>query len=149
MFHSPVRLRPDKVLPAFLLGLSLVGCLSLLSVHGDAGASQTSKVRALQEQRLAALRRLVTATTESYKSGHASFDDLSSATTARDEAELELCTSNPERVVVLQRGVAAAKVLEEQEAKLAALKMAPETVLLKATANRLRLEIILEQTRAR
>ena len=80
-------------------------------------------MRDLQEQRLDTLRNLVTTTTEHYKKGLASSEDLWSATRAKDEAELDLCTSKAERIVILERIVAEAKMLEEQDAKLVANKL--------------------------
>ncbi len=109
----------------------------------------SNKIRDLQEQRLATLRSLVRTTREHFKNGQASSDELWSAINARDEAELDLCNSNEERINILEKAVMRAKALEEQDAKLAANKLLPETSLLKATADRLQEEILLEQARAK
>lgn len=76
-------------------------------------------------------------------------DELRSATKAKEEAELELCTSTQQRIAVLEKAVAEAKPVEDQEAKLAANMLGSETSLLKATAERLHQEILLEQARSK
>jgi hypothetical protein len=121
----------------------------LHSVRVEAKGGQSSKVRDLEEQRLATLRNLVKITSERFKSGQASFDELRSATSAQEDAELDLCSSAQERIAVLERAVAEAKVCEDQQAKLAANKLLPETSLLKTTADRLQQEILLEQALAK
>ena len=138
-----------KVLSIPALGLLLVGSWLVRSVGAEPQASRSGRVRDLQEQRLDTLRNLVKITTEHYKSGQASSDDLWSATRAKDEAELELCTSNAERIAILERIVAEAKMLEEQDGKLVTNKLMSRTLLLKATADRLKQEILLEYAKAR
>ena len=117
----------------------------LFSRRVEAQASPSSRLHDLQEQRLATLRKLVDISTEHFKNGQMSADELRSATKAKEEAELELCTSAQERVAVLEKAVAEAKLVEDQEAKLAANMLGSETSLLKATAERLHQEILLEQ----
>ncbi len=121
----------------------------LHSVRGEGKGGQSSKVRDLEEQRLATLRNLVKITTARFKSGQASFDELRSATRAQEDAELDLCGSAQERIAVLERAVAEVKVCEDQQAKLAANNLLPDTTLLKTTADRLQQEILLEQARAK
>ncbi len=75
--------------------------------------------------------------------------ELGSAVRAQEDAELDLCSSAQERIAILERGVAEAKVREEHDRKLAANKLLPEASLLKATADRLQQEILLEQARAK
>jgi len=138
-----------KVLSIPALGLLLVGFWLLHSVGVEAQTSRSSRVRDLQEQRLDTLRNLVKITTEHYKNGQASSDELWSATRAKDEAELDLCTSSAERIAILERIVAEARMLEEQDAKLVANKLLSRTLLLKATADRLQHEIRLEYAKAK
>jgi hypothetical protein len=138
-----------KVLPLPVLALFLVSCWLLHSMRVEAQLSQSSKVRDLQEQRVETLRNLVKITTESYKRGQVSSDELSSATRAQNEAELDLCTSNRERIAIFERLVAEAKATEEQSVKLAANKLLPETSVLRAKADRLQQEILLEQARSK
>ena len=131
------------------LGLLLVGFWLLHSGGVEAQTSRSSRVRDLQEQRLDTLRDLVKITTEHYKNGQVSSEELWSATRAQDEAELDLCTSNAARIAVLERIVAEAKTIEAQDAKLVADKLLSRRLLLKATADRLQQEIILENAKAK
>ena len=138
-----------KVFPIQVFVLLLFAYSLLHSMRVQAQVSQSSKVRALQEQRLLVLRNLVRITTEHYRQGQTSSGDLRSATRARDEAELDLCTSNAERIAIRERIVAEAKMLEGQDANLVTNKLQSETLLLRATADRLQQEILLEQARAK
>jgi|ERR1035441_717390 hypothetical protein len=138
-----------KVVSVPALGLLLVGVWLLHSLGVEAQTSRIGRVRDLQQQRLDTLRNLVKITTEHYKNGQASSDDLWSATRAKDEAELDLCTSNAERIAILERIVADAKMVEEQDAKLVTNKLMSRTLLLKATADRLQQEIHLEYAKAK
>jgi hypothetical protein len=132
-------------IPAF--GLLLVGSWLLHSIGAEAQTSRGPRVRDLQEQRLDTLRNLVKITSEHYKNGLASSDEMWSATRAKDEAELDLCTSNADRIAILKRIVAEAKELEEQDAKLVTNKLSSRTILLRATADRLGQEIRLEDAK--
>lgn len=141
------RLRLRFTLPVLVLILVSYGLLHCVRV--EAKGSQSSKVRELQEQRLATLRNLLKITTDRFKSGQASSEEWWSAARAQEDAELDLCSSAEERIAILERAIAEAKVREEQATKLAANKLLPETSLLKATADRLQQEILLEQARAK
>jgi hypothetical protein len=132
-----------------VLVLLFASFVLLFSRRVEAQASPSNKLHDLQEQRLAALRKLADISVEGFKNGQVSADELRSATRAEEEAELELCTSAQERVAVLEKAVAQAKLVEDQEARLAALKLGSETSVLKATAERLHQEILLEQARSK
>lgn len=134
-----------KVFPFLVLVLLFVSFILLFSRRVEAQTNQGNKLHDLQEQRLGAFRKLVDISTERFKNGQMNADELHSAIKAKEEAELALCTSTQERVAVFEKAVAEAKLLEDQEAKLAASKLLPETSLLKATAERLQQEILLEQ----
>ncbi|SPE60071.1 hypothetical protein SBV1_370055 [Verrucomicrobia bacterium] len=121
-----------KVLPIQVLVLLLVSYWLRHSMCVAAQVGSSSKVRDLQQQRLATLRNLVKITTEHHLAGQSSSDELWTATRARDEAELDLCTSNKERIAILERVVAEAKELEEQDIKLAANKLLSRTCLLQS-----------------
>ena len=138
-----------KLFPIPFLALILVSYGLLHSLRLEAQGGQNSKVRELQQQRLATLRSLVRITTERFKSGQASTEELGSAVRSQEDAELDLCSSAQERIAILERAVAEAKAREEQDKKLAANGLLPETSLLKATADRLQEEILLEQVRAK
>ena len=143
MFASRARLC-FKVLSIPTLGLLMVSLWLPHSARVNAQSSQSSRVRDLQEQRLTTLSNLVEITTEHYRSGQVSSEELASATRARDEAELDLCTSIRGRIAVLERIVKEARVREEQDAGLVTNKLLSRRLLLKATADRLQQEIRLE-----
>jgi hypothetical protein len=138
-----------KVLPLQVLAFLLVSYWMLHSLRVEAQVSQSNTVRDLQEQRFATLRKVLEITSEQFKKGLASFDELGSATKAENEAELDVCNSKKERIAVFEKLVAGAKALEEQSAKLAANKLIPESSFLKAKADRLEQEILLEQARTK
>ena len=138
-----------RVLSVPTMGLLMVSLWLPHSARVNAQVSQSSKVRDLQEQRLATLRNLVEITTEHYKDGQVSSDELRSATRARDEAELDLCISNAQRIVILERIVAEAKRIEEQDAELVTNKLLSRRLLLKATADRLQQQILLESAKTK
>ena len=130
------------------LGLLLVGFWPLHSACAEVQTSRSGRVRDLQKQRLDTLRDRVKITTERYSKGEVSSDELWSATRARDEAELDLCSSNAERIAILERIVEEAKRIEQQDAELVANKLLSRRLLLKATADRLQQEILLEHAKA-
>ncbi len=129
--------------------LCLVSFWWLHSARVEAQTSPSNKIRDLQEQRLATLRDLVKITTEHYQNGQASSDELWSATRARDEAELVLCPSNAQRIPILERIVKDAKMLEEQNGQLVSNKLLSRTIWLKAKADRLQQEVLLESAKAK
>jgi hypothetical protein len=129
--------------------LLMVGLWLTHSARLDAQTKQSSRVRELEEQRLVTLSNLVEITSERVKNGELSSDELLTATRARDEAELALCTSDAERIAVLEKIVEEAKTIEEQDAKLVANKAMSRRMLLKATADRLEQQIRLESAKAK
>ena len=79
--HPGAAVRSSKpklelVLAIPTLGLLLVGFSLLHSPRVEAEVKQSNRVRELQEQRLAALSNLVGITTEHYKNGRASSEEL-------------------------------------------------------------------------
>jgi hypothetical protein len=138
-----------KVLSLPVVAMLLASYWFLHSVPVRAQVSQNSKVRDLQAQRLTTLSNLVAITREHYQNGEVSSDELLSVTRQEMEAELDLCTSAEERVAILERVVDGAKLQEAQAANLAANKLLAKRALLKATADRLQQEILLEQARDR
>jgi len=86
MLNHRVRLS-FKLLPISILALVLISCWLLHSRPAEAQVSQHSKLRDLQEQRLATLRDLVKTTRKDFTNGLASSDELWSALKARESAE--------------------------------------------------------------
>jgi hypothetical protein len=148
MFARRARLY-FKVLSIPTLGLLMVSLWLSHSPRVDAQTSHSSKVRELQEERLATLSKLVEVTAADVKTGEVSTDTLRSAGRARDEAELVLCTSDAERITVLEKIVAEAKAIEASDTKLVAEKAMAPRDLLKATADRLEQQIRLESVRTK
>jgi len=138
-----------KVISIPTLGLLMVGMWLLHSARVDAQTNHSGGVRELQQQRLATLSNLVEITALDVKKGQVSTDELRSAGRERDEAELALCTSDAERITVLEKIVAEARAIEEQDARLVSEKVMARRELLKATADRLEQQIRLESARAK
>lgn len=136
-----------KLLP--ILVLALVSCWLFRSRRVEAQVGQNSKVHDLQEERLATLSDIVKRTREHFTNGLATADDVWSATKAREQAALELCASDKERIAILEKALNEARMREEQEAKLAANNLLPKTSLLQAKADRLEQEILLEQAKSK
>ena len=141
--------RFSKFLWMLIFSVLLFGCWYLHPACAEAQESQNSKARSLQEQRLETLRNLVKITTERYKNGQASSHELSSATNARNEAELDLCTSDKQRIDLFEKFVKDARMFEEEASRLVASQVLPETSLLQAKADRLQQEIKLEQAKTK
>ena len=107
-------------------------------------------LKQLCAERLAVLREIVKQTTEAYNSVTADYQELSAATQAMLQAELERSESDKERVAVLERIVAQAKEAEhiaDQYSKTGA-SQSPRSAL-KARADRLQAEIELEKAKTK
>jgi hypothetical protein len=140
-----------KIISIPTLGFLMVSLWLPCSTRLDAqtSTSQGSKMRDLQEQRLATLRNLVEITTEHYKNGQVSSDEVQAAARARDEAELDLCTSNAQRIAVLERIVQEARTIEEEDARLMTNNLISRRLWLKAKADRLQQQIRLEYAKTK
>jgi hypothetical protein len=105
-------------------------------------------VRALQEERLATLRKIVDLVDQRRRHGSASMSELVLAKRNVAEAELELCTSPTERVMVLEKIVEGARILESQAAQGGHDNLVSQEVVLAMKADLLRSQIRLELARA-
>lgn len=109
--------------------------------------SLPEKRASLLEKKLEALREGAAKAIESFNSGRASFDVVATWQTRLNEAELAACKTDQERKDVLTKSLAVMTEFEQQvqrRAAAGALQGEKAAVLL-ATANRLDLEIALEQ----
>ena len=100
MFVHGIRC-PLKIIPLTVPAILLLYWF----VHGmrvQAQVNQTTKVRELQEQRLATLREVARLASLGAEVGHKNPEELWAAIKARGEAELDVCTSNAERIGVLE-----------------------------------------------
>jgi hypothetical protein len=86
---SLIKIGPDRnvvnSIPVLALILASYGLVHSMRV--EAKGTQSSKVRELQEQRLATLRNLVKIATDGFKSGQSSSEELLSAVRAQEDAE--------------------------------------------------------------
>ena len=127
------KLRSRRVFAASLL--IALGSLGI-PLHADWLAGQvplrtnTHQVRDLQEKRLATLRKIVDLVDQRFRHGGASMAELILAKRNVAEAELELCTSQAERILVFERIVEDVRVLESQAAQLAQDNAASQEVAL-------------------
>jgi hypothetical protein len=114
-------------------------------VHSETNAH---RVRELQEERLATLRKIADLVDQRRRQGGASMAELAVAKRNVAEAELELCTRPAERVRLLERIVEEASILESQAARLAQDNVAAQEVALGMKAELLRSRVRLELARA-
>jgi hypothetical protein len=121
----------------------------LLKAPGVSSDKEADKLKQLRQERLATLRELVEQTQREYQAGKASFDQLHQATQALLHAELELCSSDKERIVVLEKILAQAKQHEETAVQRYKSGNVTASDALRAKAARLEAEVALERTKSR
>jgi outer membrane protein TolC len=107
------------------------------------------RVKELQQERLATCREIVKQVETRYKNGQGNYDELHEASRMVLAAELELCTSDKERVAVLEKFLPEAKKYEAMAEALFKAGQGTQTSMLKARAERLRVEIDLERAKAK
>jgi hypothetical protein len=142
MFRCTSRL---AALIAVLFGLSLLFAGSAPTLGADDPAP--SKLDGLLKERLETLREVAKLASEAYKSGGGSFADVREAMRQVLEAELEQCTTDKERIAVLEKVVADAKKWEGFAEESVKAGVVPARTALKARADRLQAEIALERLR--
>jgi RNA polymerase sigma factor (sigma-70 family) len=109
---------------------------------------EKSKIRQLQEERLAALKEIAAEKQGLVRSGRINPNEWLQADTAALKAELEFCESDQARVVLLEKLVANAKEVERvNELRFKAARIV-RSELLTAKAARLEAEIEVEKARA-
>ncbi len=107
--------------------------------------SNDSKLGKLLEERLATLREVASLTKKLYEVGMSSLSEVTRANRALLEAELELCQTDKERIAVLEKMVAQAKLLEEDTGRRFDAGVATHLETLEAKAGRLEVQIALER----
>jgi len=105
-------------------------------------------IRELQEERLNTLRTIVDLLDQKRRQGSASMAEVASAKREVAEAELEICTNQTERVIVLEQLVEDATIIESKAAQLAQENLASQEVALAMKADLLKSRIRLELARA-
>jgi len=121
-------------------------------VRGEEPVRPAGKADALQQlraERMAVLHEIAKQTTEAWKAGTADYQQVSAATQALHEAELEQCESDKERIAVLQKIVGQAKEAEQIADRFGKAGTSAPWVTLKAKADRLQAEIELEKTKTK
>jgi hypothetical protein len=108
---------------------------------------KADRLKALRTERLAILRNIAKQSTEAYKLGAASEDEVREANRMLHQAELELCDSDRDRIAVLEKIVAETKKAEQFAEELVKKKVGAPRTALKARADRLQAEIALEKAR--
>jgi hypothetical protein len=150
MFNRKITFAAMTVPPVFLLLALSAGYFSLSTQRADAqepakAEAKGSKQKELLKERLAVIREIAKLSTEAYKAGAASYDEVREAVRMVLQAELEQCDSDKDRITVLEKVVAEAKKMEEHAGQLSKTGQAPTRTALRAKADRLQAEIKLEQ----
>jgi len=135
-----------------VFGLALasfvVGQLSVPSAAEPAQVSSQRTVRSLQQDRLTVLQKISEIVSQRHRLGVGNLSEVLAAKQAATDAELDLCATDKERVIVLERLLEQAKSVEAQAEQQTQDGTVNEETALKAKAYRLQLEIRLEQARA-
>jgi len=139
--------------PGFAL-IALIASVAIATSPGTlpraaAADAKDTKVKALLKERHATLQAIASQTTQAYQAGKASFVQVAEANRAAHNAELALCDTAKERVAVLGRMLAEAKVYEKSAEQEYKAGTTTATDALKAKADRLEVEIALERARAK
>jgi RNA polymerase sigma factor (sigma-70 family) len=111
--------------------------------------SATARVRALLQEKRDILQKLADRAKELEQRGQAGPALVQEATLRVHQADLELCQTTKERVVVMEKIVEVHKALEERMAQLGKRKAVAEGPLLEARVSRLEAEIALEREKAK
>lgn len=114
----------------------------------DQGGAAT-KVKDLQQQRIATLKEIVEAFDAQRQNGRGSFEDLIEAKVQLLTAELEVASSDAERVTICENIVKQFVALEELAQANRESARGSYTAVLKAKARRLEAEISFERAKSR
>lgn len=138
----------------YALILSVVaGTFLLAPARAQDGGSKpgkqeaSSKVKELQQERIATLKTMTEMVSALHKIGKASPDELLEAKVLVCEAELDAAEKESDRITVLKSLVEALKDLEEIAKSRKRAAEGTEAAVLKAKARRLEAEIRLERLR--
>ena len=153
MFNHTIRFAGLTAV-SFLMVLAVSGGDWLVAQHRACGEEPAKpegkgdRQQQLATERLAVVREIAKLSTEAYKAGAGSYDEVAEARRMMLQAELETCDSAKERITVLEKVVAEAKKTEELAAHFSAARQASARTALKAKADRLHAEIALEKAKA-
>jgi RNA polymerase sigma factor (sigma-70 family) len=110
---------------------------------------RAARLKALLQQRLALLKQIAAETEQAARQGSVPLQEVLRAKRAVLQAELDLCESDKERLVVHEKGVVLAKEFEQLVEKYFKAGTVPHADLLSAQAQRLEAEIALERLKAK
>jgi hypothetical protein len=109
---------------------------------------RASSIKDLKKEHLAVVRENLELATKAYSTGGGTFADVQEATHLVLKAEFEQCGSGSESIAVLEKFIVELKKQEERAGELVKAGQLSRNMVLKARADRLNAEILLEQTKA-
>jgi len=131
---------------AYILVVTSAGLLwSCGQLRAD---EKTTKVQALLRERVATLEELAAYFEKLYKAGEVPIAVLLKAKQDVVEAELDLCETNAERIKVQEKLLALAQQTEDYFKQGTKIGAAQASDVLKARADRLKIEIALQRLKA-
>jgi outer membrane protein TolC len=147
------QFRATNILPAALVVL-IAAAIGYWSAQAGALAAPAkdakgAKLNSLLQERLTALREAAALTTKAYETGTESFAEVIAANQAVRNAELELCSTDKERMNILEKMAAEAREYERTAVQRAATGLVSPGSGLRAKANRLEIEIALERMKSK
>lgn len=111
--------------------------------------SNDSNLGELLEERRVTLNEVASHTKKLYEVGMVSISEVTKANWALQEAELEMCQTDEERIAVLEKMVTEAKLLEKHSGKMFDEGLATFLETLNAKAGRLEVQIALERAKTK
>ena len=147
MFPSLTRARNILSVTVVIIAAMIIGHWSTQTgaLAAPGKGAKDARLNSLLQERLTALREAATFTTKAYETGVESFANVMAANQAVHAAELDLCSTDKERIAVLERMVAEVRNYESLAAQQVARGIDPASSVPKAKANRLEVEIALER----
>lgn len=135
------------MLAAFVSG-ALSNRTQILPGATAAEANET-KIKTLRQERLTVLQDIAEMTFQLYQHARVSFSEVIEARREARIAELELCETDVERVAIWERMLTETKELEQLTLVRKEAGRDTEASLLRAKADRLEVEIALEQAKSK
>ncbi len=154
MLDSKIRFAVMVGIPLFLLQAIATstfpqGSEQLRAEGPVRDGAKKSKLEDLLKERVATVREISRLVKARFKSGEATADQMREANRMLLEAELDLCSSDKDRIKVWETAVVEAKELERIADSFAKTGQGHVSAALAAKADRLQAEIALERARAK
>jgi hypothetical protein len=141
-------LSPAHILPSAFIVMALFTAPRLAADEPKLPTEEL-KIKELQKERLNTLREIVRLMNERFNSGVATQQESAQSVRMMYDAELELCVSDKDRVAVLEKQLAEAKLLEKNADQLARTGQLSTSSNMLAKADRLQVEIALARAKAK